>query len=205
MAQRSYGQFCGLARALELVGERWTLLIIRDLLTNPKRFSDLQRGLPKIPTNVLTERLKALEDAAVVGRRVLPRPATGVVYELTPYGRELKPILLSLGVWGARSLGDPHPDDVLNPDSLALALQATFQREAARGLTTSFEIRVGPAVAHARVTSGEIAAAPGPLAGADLVIESGPALRSLMLGDLTPAEALERGLLQIRGERRLLD
>ena len=205
MANRPYGQFCGLARALELVGERWTLLVIRDLMLSPKRFSDLQRGLPRIPSNILTARLKELEQAGVVRRRALPRPSSGVGYELTAYGQELRPILLSLGVWGARSLGDPHPDDVLNPDSLALALQATFQKPAARRLRATFEVRAGDAVAHARVANGVLTAAPGSIDRPDLVIETGPALRELMAGAITPGDALASGLVRIVGDRQLLD
>ena len=92
MANRAYGQYCGLARAVEILGERWGLLIVRDLLIEPKRFTDLQRGLPGIPSNVLTSRLKELEAANVVTRRVLPRPAGSIVYELTDYGRELEDV-----------------------------------------------------------------------------------------------------------------
>src|SRR5438105_14626994 len=104
VAARTYGQFCGLARALELVGERWALLIVRDLLVGPKRFTDLRRGLPRIPTNVLSTRLKELEHNGIVRRRLLPRPASGVVYELTEHGRELEDIVLRLGLWGAATL-----------------------------------------------------------------------------------------------------
>src|SRR5205823_2044256 len=101
---RQYGQYCGLARALDLVGERWALLVIRDLLVGPRRFSDLRQGLPRIPTNVLADRLKELEEAGVVRRRALPRPAASVVYELTEYGWELEDSVLRLGLWGAKSL-----------------------------------------------------------------------------------------------------
>src|SRR5258708_27570367 len=109
VAVRSYGQFCGLARALELVGERWALLIVRDLLVGPRRFTDLRQGLPRIPTNVLSDRLKELEENGIVQRRVLPRPAASVVYELTPYGSQLEDAVMRLGLWGAQSLGEPRP------------------------------------------------------------------------------------------------
>src|SRR5690242_10753819 len=99
MTKRGYGQYCGLARAIELVGERWALLIIRDLLVGPKRFSDLRRGIPRIPSNILTDRLKELEDAGLVQRRVLPRPASGVVYELTEYGSDLENAVVALSRW----------------------------------------------------------------------------------------------------------
>lgn len=204
MSCRSYGQFCGLARALELVGERWSLLVIRDLILGPKRFTDLRRGLPRIPTNILATRLKELEEAAIVRRRILPRPATSVVYELTPYGQELKNILLALGAWGARSLGEAQPDDTLTTDTLILGLQATFQPEAARGLTASFELRAGSVVIHARITDGALGVAEGPLPEADLVIDTGPALKALMSGEMSPDEALENGSIRVAGDCALL-
>src|SRR3954451_22104697 len=102
MTTKTYGQYCGVARALELVGERWALLIVRDLLVGPKRYTDLRAGLPKIPTNVLATRLKELESAGLVERRVQPRRSGAIVYELTPYGLELDMVVLALGRWGAR-------------------------------------------------------------------------------------------------------
>ena len=103
MAGRTYGQYCGFARALEVVGERWALLIIRDLTVGPRRFTDLRRGLPGIPTNILAARLKELELAGVVRRRVLPRPAASVVYELTEYGAELEEVVSSSSAGGERN------------------------------------------------------------------------------------------------------
>jgi DNA-binding HxlR family transcriptional regulator len=202
---RTYGQFCGLARALELIGERWGLLVVRDLILGPKRFTELRRALPRIPTNVLAARLKELEEAGVVRRRVLPRPGTSVVYELTEYGQELREIVLRLGLWGARSLGNPRPDDVLGLDSLILALQATFRPERARDLHASYELHVGPIVIHARVIDGTLDVAAGPQPGADLVLETGPALKGLMAGEISPAAALESGGVRITGNRDLLD
>lgn len=204
MGARNYGQFCGLARALELVGERWSLLVVRDLLLGPKRFSGLRRGLPRIPTNILAARLKDLERAGVVRRRILPRPAASVVYELTEYGQELRPIVLTLGAWGARSLGCPQPGDMVNPDSLILALHATFQPEAARGLTASYELHVGTLVIHARIADGTLEAAEGPLPGADLVLDPGPLLKALMAGEISPDEALAGGNVRMSGARDLL-
>src|ERR1700736_4548362 len=169
MTSRSYGQFCGFARALELVGERWALLVVRDLVLGSKRFTDLRRGLPRIPTNILSARLKELEDAGVVRRRVLPRPATGVVYELTEYGQELDDIVLRLGLWGARSLGEPGPEDIVTTDSLVLALRAPFLPEAARELQATYELHLGDVVVHARVDRGTLEAGEGPLGEADLL------------------------------------
>lgn len=204
MGSRTYRQYCGLARALEIVGERWALLVVRDLLLGPKRFGDLRRGLPRIPTNILATRLRELEEAGIVRRRVLPRPAAAVVYELTSYGEELRPIVLRLGAWGARSLGDPQPDDTVTADSLVLALHATFQPDAARGLQAAYELHVGNIVLHARINDGTLEAAEGPLPGADLILDAGPALKALMAGDVSPAEALESGMIRINGNQDLL-
>jgi DNA-binding HxlR family transcriptional regulator len=204
MRTRSFGQYCGLACALERVGERWALLVVRDLVLGPKRYTDLRRGLPRIPTNVLADRLRELEEAGVVRRRLLPRPDGSVVYELTPYGRELEEVILRLGLWGARALGAPGPDDVLTPDALVLALRATFRPAAARGVSASYELRAGPTVVHARVRDGALEAAIGPLPGADLVIEAGPALKALMAGEVGPDEAVASGAVRVTGDPALL-
>jgi DNA-binding HxlR family transcriptional regulator len=204
VAARSYGQFCGLARALELVGERWGLLVVRDLILGPKRFTDLRRGLPAIPTNVLAARLKDLERAGVARRRVLPRPSGAVVYELTEYGRELDDIVKRLGRWGARSLGEPRPDEIVTVDSLVLALCSTFRPEAACAVRASYEIRVGEVVVHARIGDRSLDAAGGPLAAADLVIETGSQLKALMAGELRPDEAVATGAVRIAGDPGLL-
>ena len=204
MTSRSYGQFCGFARALELVGERWALLVVRDLVLGPKRFTDLRRGLPRIPTNILSARLKELEDAAVLHRRVLPRPATGVVYELTGYGQELEDIVLRLGLWGARSLGEPRPDDIVTTDSLILALRATFLPEAVGELRAGYQLNLGDVVVHARIDQGSLEVGEGPLAGADLVIETGPAIRALLSGEVSPGEAVQTGSVRLTGDPDLL-
>jgi DNA-binding HxlR family transcriptional regulator len=163
---RTYGQYCGVARALEMVGERWALLIIRDLLVGPKRYTDLRSGLPKIPTNVLATRLKELEQAGVVIRRVQPRPSGAVVYELTPYGAELEELVLGLGRWGARSLGELRPGEIATADSLIMALRSTFQPSEAAGLKVGYELRFGDVVVHARVEAGSLITGEGPLAAA---------------------------------------
>ena len=103
MTRRAYGQTSGLARALEIVGERWALLIVRELVDGPKRFTDLSRGLPRMPSNILSARLKGLELTGVVRRRALPPPARSIVYELTPYGSQLEDVVVRLGRWGAQA------------------------------------------------------------------------------------------------------
>ncbi|PRY02286.1 winged helix-turn-helix transcriptional regulator [Allonocardiopsis opalescens] len=204
MAGRTYGQFCGLARALELVGERWALLIVRDLLVGPRRFTDLRRGLPRIPTNILSARLKELEQAGIVRRRVLPRPSSSVVYELTEYGADLDDVVIRLGVWGARSLGEPGPDDIVTADSMTMALRSTFRPEAAEGLRAGYELRMGEVVLHARVDGGELEVGAGALDEPDLVIEAGPAIKALMAGEATPDEVVASGGVRITGEAELL-
>jgi DNA-binding HxlR family transcriptional regulator len=201
---RAYGQYCGFARALEIVGERWALLVVRDLLVSPKRFTDLLRGLPGIPSNVLTARLKELEEAGVVRRRVLPRPARSVVYELTEHGLELEAVVFSLGRWGAKLLGDPRPDEVVTPDSLVTALRTTFRPGAARGLRAGYELRMGEITIHARIENDTVEVAQGALPGADLVIEAGPAIRALMSGEMSPAEAIAGGSVHLTGDPELL-
>jgi DNA-binding HxlR family transcriptional regulator len=203
MSERTYGQFCGFARAVEVVGERWAFLIVRDLLVGPKRFTDLLRGLAGIPTNVLTTRLKELEQAGVVRRRVLPRPAGSVVYELTDYGAELEETVMALGRWGAKALDAPREGEIITVDSLIMAMRTTFQAQQARGISVSYELRFGEIVLHLRIEKGKITVGPGPLPDADLIIEAGPGIKSLMAGEITPAQALADGTVHIvRGTRK---
>lgn len=204
MAKRDYGQFCGLAHALDIVGERWALLIVRDLLVSPKRFTDIKRGLPRIPSNILSSRLKELEGAGVIERRVLPRPDGSVVYELTDYGQELEHIVLALGRWGARTLGEPSPQDVVTVDSLIVAMRSTFRPEAARGDDVSYELHVGEVVLHIRIENGALRVAEGTLPDPDLVIETGPAIRALMAAELGPAQAIADGSVRLTGDPALL-
>jgi DNA-binding HxlR family transcriptional regulator len=187
------------------VGERWAFLILRDLLVSPKRFTDLHRGLPGIPTNVLTTRLKELEEAGVVHRRVLPRPDGSVVYELTEYGSELEQIVYALGRWGAKALLDnPRPGETVTADSLVMALRSTFNADAAAGVHAGFELQFGDIVIHARVDDGVLQSGEGPLAQHDLLIETGPALRALMAGEVEPQEAIADGSVRLTGDPALL-
>ena len=153
---RGYHQFCGLARALDLIGGRWALLIIRDLLTGPKRFSELQDGLPGVPTNVLTARLRELEDEGIVLRRAHERPGGGVVYDLTDFGRELEQPIMRLGFWGAKAMGPMHPDDHFSIDSLALALRGSFRPEYADERPRLYEFSVEGRSLRARVADGKL-------------------------------------------------
>lgn len=205
MVKRSYGQYCGFARALELVGERWALLIVRDLLIGPKRFSEIQRGLPGIPTNILTARLNELEENGLVCRRAQARPAKGIAYELTEAGAALEDPVLALGRWGALHLGEPRPDETITEDSIAMALRTTFQPEAAGKAKLTYLLRLGDIEVHARIRDGAIVVGRGPVAKPDLVIETGPALRALMAGEISPGEALKKRLVRATGDPKLLD
>jgi DNA-binding HxlR family transcriptional regulator len=205
MKARSYGQFCGLARALEIVGERWVVLIIRDLLVGPKRFTDIHHGLPRIPTNVLTARLKELEAAGVIHRRLLPRPAGSVIYELTEYGKELEGVIISLGRWGAKLLDEPRADEIITEDSMIMAMRATFHPEAARDVAADYELHFGPIIIHARVNGGKLEAGAGVIKSPDLIIEAGPAIKDLMAGVITPAEAVKKKIVHLKGDVSLLE
>jgi DNA-binding HxlR family transcriptional regulator len=152
---RSYGDACGIARALDVVGDRWAFLVVRDLLLGAKRFTDLRAGLPKVSPDVLAQRLRELEDAGLVTRRRLAPPAAARVYELTERGRALEPVLLELGRWGS---GAPFPegDSTFGPDAMMLALKTMFDPAAAAGLTASYEFRFGDQHFHARVSGGAL-------------------------------------------------
>lgn len=203
VATRAYGQYCGFSRALELVGERWAMLILRDLFVEPKRFSDLQRGLPGIPSNILTARLKELEENGLVRRRAQPRPGGGVTYELTEDGRDLEPAVIELGRWGAKRLGNVRPHEVVTEDSMVMALRTTFRAEAAGKRKARFELRLGEIVLHAIVRNGSVTVEKGPLEDPDLIIEAGPGIRAVMAQEITPDEALKAKIVRIKGDRTL--
>lgn len=205
MRPRGYGQFCGFARAAEIIGERWSMLVIRDLFVGQKRFTDLHRGLPGIPTNVLTARLKELEGAGIIRRRILPPPKRSIVYELTEYGLELENVVIAMGRWGAKLLHDPLPGEVVTTDSIIMAMRTTFRPEAARGVRVSYELRMGEIVVNMRIDDGSLEVARGPAHKADLVIEAGPAIKMLMTGELSPADAVRNGSVSLIGKRKLLD
>lgn len=213
MAARSYGQYCGVTTAVELIGERWALLIVRDLLVGPRRYTDLKQGLPRIPTNILSTRLKELQEGGVVRR--VPLLNCGLVYELTPYGRSFEPIMLALGRWGFQAMGDPDEGDVVTADSLTMALRTAFVTESA--LDAEYELHVGDVALRASVRDGELRVAqltpPAPPVGGripegepDAVIVAGPGIRRLVGGEVTPAEALAQDLVAVaRGDEALLE
>jgi DNA-binding HxlR family transcriptional regulator len=185
VTDRTYGQYCGLAKALDLVGERWALLVVRELLLGPKRFTDLLDGLPGVSTNVLATRLRQLDRAGVVERTRLPPPAASSVYELTAYGRGLEPVVAALGRWGAASLGFRDPGQALRSHWLALALKAFFHPEAAVGLSREYEVRLADGAFRLALSDGSLQVVPGPAEAADLVLEADDdALVGVLAGQL---------------------
>lgn len=190
---RSYGDPCGIARALDVVGERWALLIARELLFGPKRFSDLRTGLGTSP-NVLSQRLGELEASGVVKRR----STGGALYELTDWGHELHPILLQLGRWGARSAHQPTGD--LGIDALMAALEATFQPDHKPELHASYDLRLGEERFSVGISRRTIAITRGTPGRSDAVIDTDPAtLRALVFGDLP----LDGAPVELRGDNLL--
>lgn len=205
MTRRSYGQFCGISRALDMLGERWSLLIIRDLLVSPKSVADLQAGLPRIPADILAARLRDFERAGIVLRRAAAQDEDSVRYELTDYGKELDDIILRIGRWGARQLGVPRPDEIVTIDSLIMAMRATFQPQMAVGVHASYELRIGDIVLNVRVSDSQLAVAAGPLPGADLVLEPGMSLKALMAGEITAAEMIAEEDVKFTGDPALVE
>jgi DNA-binding HxlR family transcriptional regulator len=198
---RDYGQYCALAHALDVIGERWSLLIVRDLLTGPKRFKDLEDGLFGIPTNVLSSRLKALEEAGVVRRQVLPRPAKGVGYELTDYGRELEEPLVKLGLWGAKTLGPVHEGEPVSVDGLALGLRGAFRADSAAGVTRTYELTLDGRPLRVSLDDGRLSISTE-ADGADVGLATTPALLiSLLFGQRRVDDAIAAGQLTVTGSK----
>ncbi len=165
MSKRSYDQYCPVAHALDLVGERWSMLIVRELMHGPRRYTDLADNLPGIGTNILAARLRALEECGIVEKRKLPPPAASRVYELTEYGRELRPVMRELAFWGARSLGPPTEEDELFEGWLANAVDTMLGPFVKKG---RFEFRVGDEVA----TLADGVGVPGSAVDPDVVVET---------------------------------
>jgi DNA-binding HxlR family transcriptional regulator len=194
MAAREYGQYDGITRALELIGERWALLIVRDLLVGPRRYGDLAAGLPRIPSNILAARLKELQAAGVLRRA--PRSRV-IVYELTPFGRELEPVVLALGAWGFKAMGDPREEQIITPDSMTISLRTAFRPDVAANLpATAYAARLDAAELFIRVDGRNLDVTRGS-GDADLAFGAGPGIRRLISGELTPDVAIAMGVVQV--------
>jgi DNA-binding HxlR family transcriptional regulator len=200
-SRRRYEDACGAAHALDLVGERWALLVIRELMMGPKRFGDIKSGLPGISANVLTQRLEGLEAAGVLVRRRLPPPASAQVYELTPWGYEAEPIFQTLGRWAARSPSH-DPSLPLSAVSLMLSFRTMFDAERAEELEAKVGLRIGAESFVVQIDRGELTAGRGDVGGADLVVTgAAPAIAAAVYGGVPFADLEEA--LKIEGDEAL--
>lgn len=204
MAARNYGQYCGVAAALGQVGERWALLIVRDLLVGPRRYSDLKQGLPRIPTNILSTRLKELQASGIVRRLPL---AHGLAYDLTEYGRGLDTVILALGRWGFQAMGDPAEGDVITADSMTIALRTAFTADAAGAVpATVYEAHLGDFTLTLRVDDTGLAVTRGRAAAPDFAFAAGAGIRRIISGELSPDAAIAGGVVRVlHGDPVLLD
>lgn len=205
MRSRAYGQFCGLSRAAEVLGQRWTLLVLRDLLVAPRRYSDLAAGLPGIPSNVLSARLKELELDGLVVREARSGADRSVVYRLTPRAEALQPALDALARWGAADMRVPRDDEVVTEAGLVGSLRAGIRTDAARpAARRTYQVTVAEVSAQVTIDTDVVRVAPGPHPEPDLVITAGPGLRDVLAGAVDPAAAVADGTLHLSGDESAL-
>jgi DNA-binding HxlR family transcriptional regulator len=196
---------CGIAHSQELLGQRWALLVVRELLLGPKRFTDLRAGIPDISPNVLAQRLTELEESGIVRRRKLAPPAATQVYELTDWGRDLEPAVLALGSWASRSpsfpLGAP-----MGADSLVLALKSTFQPAKAEGLVATYALWLGELPFKIALQDGKFEATRGEPERPDATIRSDPGtIAGIVFGENRLGKAVEAGEIELDGSRRAVN
>ncbi|MFI9154314.1 winged helix-turn-helix transcriptional regulator [Streptomyces sp. NPDC053367] len=201
--RRSYDQYCSAARALDAVGDRWTLLIVRELLAGPRRYTDLHADLPGVSTDVLASRLKDMERDGLTTRRRLPPPGAAYVYELTPRGRELLPVLLALGEWGRAGLGERRPTDALRAHWFALPLLSSLGSLEGEGLV---EVRLEEGDFHLYAGAGEGPAygdGPAPREPGARLSMDGETCTALARGELSLPEAVRAGRVEVTGDGTL--
>lgn len=205
--RRTYGGGCAIADALDVVGERWALLVVRELVLGPKRYTDLQAGLGGASHNVLSQRLREMEETGVVRRRRLGPPTSAWVYELTDWGRELEPVLVHLGRWGRRSPvreRDIRPD--LSADALLLALRARFEPERAGDLIARYTVRLGEDHFTVRVADGELQVERGEWQDADAeVVTDVRGFTALVIHKKPLFDVLAEGGAEVFGDRGSLE
>ncbi|MFJ7955920.1 winged helix-turn-helix transcriptional regulator [Streptomyces sp. NPDC096319] len=195
--RRSYDQHCAAARALDLVGDRWTLLVVRELLAGPRRYTDLHADLPGVSTDMLAGRLKDMEGAGLATRRRLPPPASASVYELTPRGRELLPVLRTLAAWGAPDLGEPRPTDAVRAHWYAIPLLGALA-ELGPGVV---QVTLDEGEFHVRIEGdGGASYGDGGVTAPDARLRTDTATcRALATGELTLGEAVASGRAALEG------
>jgi DNA-binding HxlR family transcriptional regulator len=202
---KRYDQYCAVARSLDVLGERWTLLVVRDLLMGPRRYTDLREALPGIATDLLTARLRTLEEAGYVHRRKLPRPAAATVYELTASGRRIGLVVLELARLGLEHLGPPGPDDDIDTDALVLSLRASYKPVPGSG-AGSYQLEIEGEPFIVTVADGAAETARGQADEPRCAITVGArALAQLLSGAIGPDQAIANGELRLTGPRRELD
>jgi DNA-binding HxlR family transcriptional regulator len=204
---KSYEQYCPVARTLDVVGERWTLLIVRDLLMGPKRYTDLREGLPGIATDILTARLRTLESGGFVRRRELPRPAPAMVYELTDDGhRRLAPAVLALGRVSMTTLGSPEPGEDVRAEHLVVGLRVSFQREEFADLTETYELIIDGEPFTVRVEDGAVETRVGAASDPAMTLATDPrTLAALLIRETSADDALADERARLDGDRAALD
>jgi DNA-binding HxlR family transcriptional regulator len=199
---KSYGQWCSVAKALDVVGERWSLLLVRELFDGPKRYSDLLDGSPGISTDVLAARLRDLEAAGVIARRTLPAPAASKVYELTERGKQLGPVMTELARWGMQLLGERDDDESFRPQWLATGLRGMLRPSRAKEVTLDVDFDLGSgAPVRIHVEDGRLRAEPDASGPPDVVVRSDlPTLAALADGSVPVDDALADGRLVLDGD-----
>lgn len=200
LGKRSYDDGCAMAHALDLVGERWALLVIRELMLGPKRFTDLRASLPGISPNVLTQRLEELEAVSVLQRRKLPPPIATWAYQLTDWGMELEPIVREIGRWAARS---PHmPEGAhMSVNSVVLSFRTMFNAEAAGDFSARLQLRLSDEPFRTTIADGEIEIVRGEIEMPDAILEgSSDAIAALVYGGRDLDAAVAAGELKISGD-----
>ena len=198
--RRKYDDGCATAYALDLVGERWALLVVRELLFDPKRFTDLRTGLPGASPNVLSQRLRELDEAGILRRRRLPPPAAAWVYELTAWGHALEPVIAALGRWGAQS-PDARGDGPISVDSTMLALRSLYDPARAAGLAADLVVSFGQDGFRATVTPEGLRVAREPVDRPDAVLRTNTVtLNNVISGRCTAEEVLAAGELVVDGD-----
>ncbi|MEO1644745.1 MAG: winged helix-turn-helix transcriptional regulator [Chloroflexota bacterium] len=210
MANKTYNQYCAIANALDIVGERWTLLVVRNLLAGPKRFSDLQKGLPGISTNVLTDRLKKLEANDTIASRYLPAPAASNVYELTPTGYELVSALGALARWGAMMLGEPTDDQHIVPESVIFMILGMFWGKGNESISLTCNLQVDSAryseIFAITLSEGQVMIAQQPHSEPDITFTTPlHTLLQLSSQQLRMQDAIKTKLLTVSGEQSVVD
>ena len=200
MANRSYDHLCGLAHSLDLVGGRWSLLLVRELLTGPKRYRDLVQRLPGLGSNLLSTRLKHLRTHGLIALERLPPPASTHAYVITEKGRTLEPIVVALAQWGCANLERHTDNKVFVPGAAILAIQANFNAEAFVGIEEAYEFHIGANVFHMRVTQVALTPRLGSAYAPDCTVHLDPdTFQRILTGRVTAANAVRQGLLQVHG------